>query len=167
MKPILLRVVFFDLGDTLVRKVTASPSGLQFAWIPEVKNLLERLRQTNLYLGLISNTGNFDRIQMLRMMPDDFSFDLFEENLVLLSSEIEFEKPDQRIFRLAVNRAQNHINPDIKMQIDPSECMFVGESLKEIIAAQQVGMIGARVQKTPQPDIGGLDDVLRECGLLS
>ena len=167
MKSIPLRIIFFDLGDTLVRKISASPSGVRFGWVPGAKNLLERLQRADLSLGLISNTGDLKRIQLIRMLPPDFRFDFFEANLVLLSSEVEWEKPDPRIFRLAVNRAQNHINPDFKMQIDPQECLFVGESLKEVLVAQQIGMVGARVRETPQPDIRDLNDVLRKCGLLS
>ncbi|MCP4401996.1 MAG: HAD hydrolase-like protein [bacterium] len=167
MKAILLRIIYFDLGDTLVRQVAASPSSVRFDWVPGAKNLLERLQQTDLNLGLISNTGNISRAQLHQMLPHDFRFDLFEENLVLLSSEVGWEKPDLRIFRLAVNRAQNHINPDFKMRIDPQECLFVGESLEEVLAAQQIGMVGARVREAPQPDIEGLDDILGKCGLLN
>jgi FMN phosphatase YigB (HAD superfamily) len=166
MTPIPIRIIFFDLGDTLVRKVSASPSGLRFGWVPGVKDLVERLQLIKLRLGLISNTGGLTRTQLLQMLPHDFSFDLFDDNLILLSSEVGWEKPDLRIFRLAVNQAQNHINPDFRMQVDPQECLFVGESLKEVLAAQQIGMLGARVQETHQSEIGSLDDVLRECGLL-
>lgn len=167
MKPIPLKIIFFDLGDTLVRQVAVSPDGVQFGWVPGAKNVLERFQANGISLGLISNTGDLTRQQLLKMLPHDFRFDLFEANLVILSSEVGWEKPDPRIFRLAVSRAQNHSNPEVRMQIDPKECLFVGESLIEVVAAQQIGMVGARVRENPQPDIGSVVDILRKSGLLS
>jgi putative hydrolase of the HAD superfamily len=160
-----LKTLFFDLGDTLVRQVTITP--LRFDWIPGAADLLRRLRLAQVPLGLISNSGNLTRAQLLAMLPSDFSFDLFETDLVLLSSEVNIEKPDLRIFRLAMSRAQNSDKPRLSLQIDPHHCLFVGESLKEVIAAQQVGMLGACVQRASESArIGNLDTILTEQGLL-
>lgn len=166
MKPIPIRVVFFDLGDTLVRKVAVSPAGVQFAWIPGARELIARLRAAGARIGLISNTADLTRTRLLQLLPSDFSFDLFDEKLVLLSSETDIAKPDPRVFRLAVQRALNLSDLSFKLRIDPPECLFVGEDLKETLTVQQVGMIGVRVNVGPQPDIGELDNVLRERGFL-
>ena len=166
MNPTPLRIIFFDLGDTLVQKIAVSPSGEKFDWVPGAKELLTRLRQVNLGLGVISNTGTLQRNQLLQRLPQDFSFDIFDADLVLLSSEVELEKPDPRIFRLAVNRAQNNSDPDMTMRVDPRDCLYCGESLEEVLVAQHVGMLSARVQLTPQPDIGRLDDFLKNVGFL-
>lgn len=86
---------------------------------------------------------------------------------MLLSSEVSIEKPDLRVFRLAMNRAQSSTNPRLSLQIDPHHCLFVGESLNEVIAAQQVGMLGACVQRASKSaKIGDLDTILTEQGLL-
>lgn len=166
MKPIPLKVIFFDLGDTLVHPTTSSPTGVRFDWVPGAANLIDQLQQIDIRLGVLSNTGTMSRTQLFQMLPHDFPFELFDENLILLSSEVGWEKPDPRIFRLAVNRAQKDSNPEIAMQIDPQECLFVGESLKEVITAQQVGMMGTRVQTGAQSDLEAVYDVLAQCGLL-
>lgn len=119
-------VVFFDIGDTLVRKSK---------WLPGAKEVLAKLKSKGVRLGLISNTGNLSRDQLQPLLPDDFDFDNFEEGLVMLSSEIGISKPSLAIFSLAVHHAG----------VQPWATMFVGESLKEVVAAQSAGMIGARI----------------------
>ena len=159
-----VKAVFFDLGDTLVRRLSITPP--RFEWIPGAQALVKRLRLADIPLGLISNTGSLTRAQLLAMMPNGFSFDLFQSEMVVLSSEVAFEKPDLRIFRLAMSRAQKIADPMIQFQLDASNCVFVGESLKEVIAAQQVGMIGACVQTLDSARIGELDVILTDLGLL-
>ena len=161
-----IRVIFFDLGDTLVRAKTVSPSGVTFEWVQGAKDLLQKLRQADLQLGVISNTGTLTRSQLLQKMPADFSFDMFDQGLILLSFEIKIEKPDARIFRLAVNNAQNLPDPATNLQIDPWNCLFCGESLDECLVAQRVAMIAARVQLQPKPDIGRLANHLKDAGFL-
>ena len=161
-----IRVIFFDLGDTLVRAKTASPRGVTFVWVQGVKELLHKLRQAGLQLGVISNTSTLTRSQLLAKLPADFSFDMFDKSLILLSSEVKIEKPDARIFRLAINKAQNLPDPTTNMQIDPWNCLFCGESLEECLAAQHVGMITARVRLQPRPDIGTLINHLKDGGFL-
>lgn len=166
MKPVPLRIVYFDLGDTLMRKVASTPGGIQFDWVDGAKDVLARLRAAGMELGLISNTGTLTRIQLASLLPSDFNFGLFDADLVLLSSEVGMKKPDPRIFRLAISRAQDLSDPGFHLEIDPAECLFVGESLEEVLCAQNVGMIGARVQMSP-PDIGSLDTVLIDRGFLA
>lgn len=167
MQPPQLKVIFFDLGDTLVQQIAASPRGLRFGWVPGAKSLLERLRSIDIEIGIISNTGNLSRRQLVSALPPDFGLDTFVDELVLLSHEVQYEKPDPRIFRLAVYRAQGLASPELKMKLEPRELLFVGESPQEVIVAQQIGMVGARVCTGDHPDIGGLDDTLRNCGLIN
>jgi HAD superfamily hydrolase (TIGR01549 family) len=55
-------------------------------------------------LGIIANQSN-DVLQLL----DKFNFrDFF--NVVIISSEVNINKPDPRIFQLAMNRAANNLN---------------------------------------------------------
>ena len=161
-----IRAIFFDLGDTLVRAASSSPSGITFAWVQGAKELIRELRQAGFSLGVVSNTGTLSRSHLLEKLPSDFNFDLFDSHLVLLSSEVKLEKPDPKIFRLAIHRAQDIDNQATRLSIDPWNCLFCGEALLEVLAAQRVGMVGARVQLRPQPDIGRLSSQLREVGLI-
>lgn len=160
-----IKFIFFDLGDTLVQRVSITP--IRFQWITGAAELVKRLRQAGIPLGLISNTGDLSRAQLTSMLPSDFDFDFFETDAVILSSEVGIEKPDLRIFRMAISQAQSNSSPANSFQLDPHNCLFVGESLKEVVAAQQVGMMGACVQHTSQSAmISGLDPLLNELGLL-
>jgi FMN phosphatase YigB (HAD superfamily) len=124
-----IQVVFFDIGDTLISKRE---------WIPGAKQLLASLRAKNIRIGLISNTGNLTRDQLLKLLPDDFEFDSFEEGLVMLSSEVGIEKPKITMFSLAVHHAG----------VPPWATMFVCEDLQHSLAAQSAGMIAARIDGT-------------------
>jgi putative hydrolase of the HAD superfamily len=139
-------VVYFDLGDTLVQN--NSPTN----WIPGARDAIDLLRQKGLRLGLISNTGNLTRQQLLGMLPSDFDLGQFDETLIILSSEVGVEKPALEIFRLAVTRSC----------VAASRCLFCTEELLHTLAAQQVGMHVARVQIPPQGDVGSVPDLLQQ-----
>lgn len=122
-----IKVIFFDLGDTLVTRKD---------WLPSAKETLGKLKQAGISLGVISNTGNLIREKLLSdYLPDDFSFDWFEESMVLLSSEVGVEKPSLGIFNMAINHAN----------VSPWETLFVAETIKETFAAQQAGMQAIRI----------------------
>ena len=120
-------VVFFDLGKTLV---TSSR-----AWMPGAQEALAQLHQAGVHLGIISNTDGLDRQALLALLPVDFDVGLFDEHLVLLSSEVGHKKPELTIFRMAVERAG----------VAPTPCLFCTDDLLEALAAQQTGMRAARV----------------------
>lgn len=134
--------VFFDLGSTLV-----SP---ERQWIEGARNALEQLRSRSIPVGVISNTGSLTRDQVLDLLPDGFDFDGFEPELVLLSSEVGIEKPDPRIFALAVERAIT----------EPSRCLFCGEDLAETVAAQKVGLHAIRLASDTAADFATLIDLV-------
>lgn len=162
-----IRVVFFDLGDTLVRAASTTPAGTQFDWVAGAKDMLQVLGQSGLRLGILSNTGSLTRNQLAARLPSDFNFGLFDETLILLSSEIGLQKPDARIFRLAINRAQQLPDPARNLQFDAWNCLFCGESLSECLVAQRVGMTAARINLRPSPEISNLANQLRAAGLIS
>jgi len=161
-----LKVVFFDLGDTLVEKDPSSPGELKFRWLSGARNTLLALAGAGLRVGLISNTGTFGRDDLSRALPADFRWSLFDAHLVLLSSEVKLLKPDLRIFRLALRRSQEHDNPEEALRTNPQQCLFCGESIVETLAAQLVGIRAARMLSGVQSDVGGLVDKLREARLL-
>lgn len=149
------KVVFFDLGDTLV----VADSG----WVRGAKDTLRALGDRDVRLGIISNTGDLARDQLARHLPDDFDFGAFEGRLILLSSEIGVEKPDPRIFKQAVERTR-----ETDSDLTSSECLFCTEDLAHTLVAQSVGMRSARLSFRPSAsDIASLPRVLLDVGLLA
>ena len=131
-----IKTVFFDIGDTLVRDKK---------WIPGAKQLVMSLKAKKIAVGVISNTGNLDREKLAKLLPDDFDFEIFREDLVFLSSEAGMDKRNLGLFTMAIQHAGN----------SPWEVMFVGESLDESLKAQQSGMRAARIANLPE-DFGKL-----------
>lgn len=143
------KVVFFDLGNTLVISGTTQ-------WNPPGKAVLTALKHAGVRLGVITNTGDLTRIKLKQLLPPDFDFNLFEPNLILLSSEVGIEKPNLAIFELAISRSG----------ISASECLYCSEDFQETLAAQRAGMIGARIQPPPNTDLGLFVDFLRKLKFL-
>ena len=121
-----IKVVFFDIGNTLV-----SSGG----WLPEAAETLAILKSQGIRLGLLSNTGDLTREQLQTLLPDSFEFDVFEPGLVFLSSETGVEKPNLGAFLLAIQHAA----------VSPWQTMFVGETISETLAAQKAGMQAVRI----------------------
>ncbi|QJW97346.1 HAD family hydrolase [Frigoriglobus tundricola] len=144
-----IRVVFFDLGDTLV--VSSNRS-----WVPGAKEALADLRSRGLRLGVISNTGTWSRDQLTPLLPVDFDWSAFTAGLVLLSGEIGVEKPAPEIFRRAVAASG----------VPAAECLFCTESLPDTLVAQRVGLLAARTPPPPNADARGLVAALRAAGVL-
>ena len=122
----MIHAVFFDIGNTLVAKKE---------WLPGSQQLITNLKQHGIAVGLISNTGELTRDELAELLPANFDFADFNEDLVFLSSEVGVAKPELGIFLMAVQHA-NH---------SPWQTIFVGESLTECLAAQAAGMHAARV----------------------
>jgi len=144
-----IRAVFFDLGNTLV--VTRDRS-----WVPGAKEALAELRARNVPLGVISNTGDRDQDQLTPLLPVDFDWATFAQGMVILSGVVGVEKPDAKIFRLAVDASGVHAG----------ECLFCTEDLTDTLVAQRVGMLTARVQPPPGGDVGDLVAALVTAGYL-
>jgi putative hydrolase of the HAD superfamily len=140
-----ISVVFFDIGGTLVR------DGHSQTWVTGAKEALTQLSQTDLRLGLISNTGDLDRTQLAAILPGDFDFQLFDDDLILLSSEIGIEKPDIRIFLQAIRQAAT----------SPHRCIFIGENMPEVFVAQRAGMRAIRIF---EKQLNDLTDILSLLG---
>ncbi len=140
--PSLIEAAFFDLGGTLI--------GNNQDWIPGARRTIEKLHQRRVRLGIISNTGNLSRPAILDLLPRDFDLGLFEERLVIFSSEVHLEKPDPAIFRLAIKRSR----------LPAANCLFCTEDPSHIQVAQQLGMETFNVRRPPNSDIGQLVKIL-------
>lgn len=136
MGDIMYKAIFFDLGLTLLAEDSTQ-------WNPGAQALLTQLGAASIRLGVISNTGNFTRPQLADRLPKTFKWNVFEADLILLSSEVEIEKPDLRIFQLAVQRAG----------AQPGECLYCSENLLETLAAQRAGMHSARLMPPPATEL--------------
>src|SRR3954454_806266 len=122
-----IKVAFFDLGETLVTKDKSQPAGTEkWIWIPGAQELLTRLRNRDVRLGVISNTGDLKLPQLVEIMPQGL-MDFFEKDLIILSGEVNAEKPkpepskeaDPKIFQIAVERTG----------LDGGRCLFCTEEL--------------------------------------
>jgi len=99
----------------------------ELAWMPypAVPDLLERLAAGGKRLGIISNwdPGATSILATLGIL------DYFEA--VIISSEVGVSKPDERIFRIALE----------KVSIDPARCLYVGDNYyDDAVGAATVGM---------------------------
>lgn len=134
-----LPVIFFDIGDTLVSNGR---------WLDGVKRNLDSLVDSEIAVGIISNTGALTREQLKRdHLPADFDFDVFDAALIVLSSEFGSDKSTPAIFLHAIEQSQRLA----------SDCIFAGENLQENWMAQSVGMRSAWVSKFPDD----LDTLIR------
>lgn len=129
------QLVFFDLGETLI---TGNRQ-----WASGAKSVLERFSGSDFGVGVISNTGSFDKTEILAHLPVDFSWAPLEENLVILSGEVGFKKPDPEIFRLALERAA----------VPANACLFCTENLQHILVAQSLGYKTVRIAGSPEEDL--------------
>jgi len=89
---------------------------------------LERLRQAGHRLALLTNgSSRFQRRKLERFGLSDF----FE--VVLVEGELGFGKPDERVFRLALQH----------LGARPEDCCMVGDNLRaDVGGAQGVGIAG-------------------------
>jgi putative hydrolase of the HAD superfamily len=131
------KTIFFDLGNTLVTRKE---------WVPGGFEALTELNRQGFKLGIISNTGTWNRIELLTQLPVDFSFDFFVNELILLSSEIGLEKPDPAIFQLALERAHAW----------GPYGLFCTEDLRDTLVAQQAGLHAIRLHNPPNGDFNEL-----------
>ena len=118
--------------------------------------MLAALHQKGIRLGIISNTGNLTRAELVKTLPADFNLGIFEEQLIIFSSEVGVEKPDLQIFQLAL----------AKTAINAEECLFCTEDLVHTLVAQQIGFRTARVLPPPTADIGKLSENLKKAQML-
>lgn len=135
-------VIFFDLGDTLVTN--------DRQWVHDAKDTLKELHDRGYRLGIISNTGDLAREQVLQLMPPDFDVSLFEPDLIRLSSETGFEKPAIEAFTSSVDAAG----------VSAEQCVFCTEEKAHALAAEQAGIHWILLASTLAIDIGELPQEL-------
>ena len=95
---------------------------------PEAKTTLETLSESEVRMGIISNTTNPEFIKDKELLKTGLS-QYFE--FTIFSSATPYRKPHPSIFNAAISR----------LNIDPENILFVGDDLKmDVMGAQSVGM---------------------------
>jgi len=128
----LIRAVFFDLGDTLV--VEESVGG-RHLWevtlkkLPHLDEVLIELKNRGYKLGVITNTvtSREEHVRMaLRRIGVEEYFDV-----IVTSVDVGFNKPDKKIFLAALKA----------LKVKPEEAVMVGNRVSaDIVGGNLVGM---------------------------
>jgi FMN phosphatase YigB (HAD superfamily) len=140
--PTSVSVVYFDLGNTLVKRAPDAPRPT--IWIEGSQDALFRLNESGVRLGILSNTGNFSWQQVRdEILPEDFDVAIFQEDLIVVSSAVGVQKPDPGIFAYAIEHAG----------VPPSDILFITESVDHVIAAQAAGMRALWVTEGQLPQL--------------
>jgi bacterial leucyl aminopeptidase len=98
-----VKIIFFDLGDTLGQAVLSPPPVhlLEFDVFPFVGDLLTTLRARDLRLGIISNTGNDSGAHVDSVLAGAGILDHFDPALRIYSQDIGLKKDSPQIFLAA------------------------------------------------------------------
>ena len=118
-------VVFFDIGDTLgASRLSPPPYRLEGLDVyPYVRSVLQHLKDNNVRMGIISNTGNETADEVNKVLGEAEILHFFEPNLLIYSSVVGLKKDSPEIFRLAAERAD--------LSATSEQCLFVGEDSQE------------------------------------
>jgi FMN phosphatase YigB (HAD superfamily) len=120
-----VRVVFFDIGDTLGRPRFAEGRIASVEPLPGVLDTLNRLQAAGFRLGIISNTGAETKESMRRALEEGGLYRFFEAepDLLIYSSVIGKTKDSPEIFVHACTAAG--------LGGEPERCLYVGEDEDE------------------------------------
>ena len=139
----LMRELGLPFPETLAGRLYATFTDVSnYRMFPDTVPVLEKLRAAGLRLGLISNFEGW----LERLLDALEATHHFEVRLI---SGIEgMEKPDPRIFRLALAR----------MGVEAREAVHVGDSVEyDVMPAAAVGMTGVLLDRRGRhPDFDGL-----------
>jgi putative hydrolase of the HAD superfamily len=116
----LIKGIFFDLGDTLI-------SEENFETLPYVHEVLQKLIG-RYKLAVICDTDASGK-SVREIMKKGRILEYFDA--VIVSSEVGVTKPDEKIFRIALN----------KLSLQPSEAIMVGNRIsRDIVGGNKLGM---------------------------
>lgn len=136
-------VVFFDIGDTLA-KVIFSREGNRierldvFAYVPDV---LRRLKERGVRLGIISNRGNISAGNVTGALEAAGLLSFFESDLIIFG-----KKNSPAIFKKAMEKA--------RLAGERNKAVFVGENEQE----REHASAYMRVANDPRRALDALND---------
>jgi putative hydrolase of the HAD superfamily len=134
MKRFLIKVIFFDLGDTLIvqrldDKCPLDQMALEL--IPGSKFAVEKLA-SYYRLGIISNTSQSTAGHVSRALATLGIRKYFQA--IVTSVDVHARKPSSEIFQAALQ----------DLDVTPSQALMIGNSLEEdIVGAQSAGLKAA------------------------
>ncbi len=131
-----IKVIFFDLGDTLGTAIVEHGVLSKFIPFDFAIPVLRNLKTKGMRLGVISNTGNETRAHMDEVLKTAKLLKYFEPSLLIFSSEVDRTKNSPAIFKYVVEREG----------LDPRHCLFTGENPEERNYAHQ-----AKLEVCPHP----------------
>jgi bacterial leucyl aminopeptidase len=120
-----VRVVLFDIGDTLAKPRFVAGRLASLEPLPGVLEVLGRLQTAGFRLGVISNTGAETRESMRKALEEGGLYRFFEAEpeLLVYSSVVGTTKDSPEIFRRACTAAG--------LGGEPERCLYVGEDEAE------------------------------------
>lgn len=128
----MIRVIFFDLGDTLIVEEAVAGKHLWDATlvkVPYLDEVLTELKRKGFKLGIISNTvtSREEHVRMaLRKIDVEKYFDM-----IVTSVDVGHEKPDERIFMTALK----------KLRVKPQDALMVGNRVSvDVVGGNRMGM---------------------------
>ncbi|GGG63601.1 HAD family hydrolase [Paenibacillus radicis (ex Gao et al. 2016)] len=119
--------VRFDLHTQAARLIELQQGDGGQTWraFPFVRDVFEALRAEGCGIGLISNWDTGCK----SVLAANGLIDYFDE--LIVSSEVELEKPDERIFTLAMEKAG----------VSPEQCVYVGDNYyDDVVGSAKAGM---------------------------
>ena len=120
----MISAIFFDLGDTLGVPVLSIDRRLEcFEPFQFAQPVLKELREKNLRLGVISNTGEEPGTRLNEVLGQCALLDYFERTLLIYSKDVGLNKDSPKIFQHAAKAAG--------LKGMPEQCLFVGEDATE------------------------------------
>ena len=124
------KAVLFDLGDTLIVEQAGKHLGkTPFDAIPQTEETLVALKQKGLKVGIIANT-TISREKDVRKTLQQLGLENYFD-FIVTSVDVGCEKPDGRIFSLALNA----------LGIKASEAVMVGDRVAtDIVGGNRLGM---------------------------
>lgn len=127
----MIKAILFDLGDTLVKEESAGDKHAAEAELEKVPFVDEVLRQLKgkFKLAIVTNTSVSREEDIRRALIKLGLAEYFDA--IVTSIDVGHEKPDERIFRVALK----------KLRVKPAEAIMIGNRIKtDILGANKLGI---------------------------
>lgn len=95
-----------------------------FFIFPEMLEFIEKLKRKGIKTAILSNTI-MPHLEIIKKHTEFKGFDV-----IIFSCEVGLAKPDPEIYRLIVK----------KLNVNPTECVFIDDLKKNLIPAKKIGM---------------------------
>jgi putative hydrolase of the HAD superfamily len=129
---VVIRAIFFDLGDTLIAEESVGGKRLREAELqklPYLDEVLTELKRRGYKLGIITNTVT-SREEHVRMALRKINIEKYFD-IVVTSVDVGCNKPDEKIFLTALKA----------LGVKPEDAVMVGNRVSaDILGGNRMGM---------------------------